>query len=59
MKLEILKRRIFNFLPNKTLEPYKVLRLYHWYLSKGCDLPAPHFVKQEVLIRHGIKNSTW
>ncbi len=59
MRLAILKRKIFNYLPEIALEPYKLLRLYYWHLKEGCCLPAPHFVKQAVLLRNGIKNSTW
>ena len=59
MRFAILKRRIFSYLPDIILQPYKLLRLYNWYFKRGCSLPAPHFVKQAVLSRNAIKNSVW
>jgi len=37
----------------------KSIELYKWYSRTHCAPPAPHFVKQGVLLRHGIKNCTW
>ena len=37
----------------------KSISLYNWYSKTYCAPPAPHFVKQSLLLRHGIKNCTW
>ena len=33
--------------------------LSEWYFFKKCSPPAPHFIKQSLLLRHGINNSVW
>ena len=38
---------------------YKLFNLYKWYKLNKFSPPSPPFVKRQVLLRHGIKNSTW
>ncbi len=33
--------------------------LSKWFFLDKCSSPPPHFVKQSLLLRHGIKNSVW
>ena len=47
-----LRSCVYNRIP-------KSIFLGKWYSSKKCGPPAPHFVKQSMLLRHGIPNSTW
>lgn len=37
----------------------KHIQFYSWYYKYKCSPPSPHFVKQAVLLRHGIQNSSW
>ena len=30
-----------------------------WYFFKNCSPPPPHFIKQSLLLRHGISKSIW
>ena len=34
-------------------------KLFSWYTKSKCAPPAPHFVKQAVLLRHGTKDCAW
>lgn len=57
------KHQLRTLLRSITPEPLLRIRqniaLYNWYSKTHCAPPAPHFVKQGVLLRHGIKNCTW
>ena len=33
--------------------------LLDWYFFKKCSPPPPHFIKQSLLLRHGISKSIW
>ena len=55
-QLQTLLRKI---IPEPFLRFRKSVALYKWYSKNYCAPPAPHFVKQGVLLRHGIKNCTW
>ena len=33
--------------------------LADWYFFKKCSPPPPHFIKQSLLLRHGIPKSVW
>jgi len=34
-------------------------QMLEWYVNQKCSPPSPHFIKQSILERHGISNSTW
>ena len=37
----------------------RVRWLLDWYFFKKCSPPPPHFIKQSLLLRHGINKSVW
>ena len=45
--------------PSFFKELKKIYDLYLWYKLKKSEPPSPHFIKQSILLRHNIKNSTW
>ena len=32
---------------------------YFFWIFYGCDVPAPRYVKEQILIRHGIREGIW
>ena len=50
-------KSLFNsIIPKRIREAYL---LHEWGQTAGYAPPSPHFVKQAVLLRHGIKDCTW
>jgi hypothetical protein len=41
------------------MDQQQVNDLVEWYASRKCSPPSPHFVKQQVLLRHNIPDCQW
>ena len=59
LKAVIAKKRIISVLPGFIKEILKAYRLYQWYRKTNSSPPAPHFLKQSILLRHSIENASW
>ena len=55
--------KLFKKLLNFPLLPFIFLDrlrwLAEWYFVRKCSSPPPHFIKQSLLLRHGINDSIW
>ena len=55
--------RVFKTISKYIFFPFifldRIRWLIDWYFFKKCSPPPPHFIKQSLLLRHGINKSVW